>query len=107
MKKKGRTRLYCVEDCAELRSRIDRELAQIEGVEVLGYAGRASEAVREIRKHQPGCGCARLAATRRQRARCRQGIAARGLAADRNGSDEPLRPYLQGTLPEGRREIFL
>jgi len=53
MKKKGRTRLYCVEDCAELRSRIDRELAQMEGVEVLGYAGRASEAVREIRKHQP------------------------------------------------------
>jgi len=53
MKKKGHTRLYYVEDCAELRSRIDRELSQIEGVEVLGYAGRASDAVREIRKHRP------------------------------------------------------
>jgi len=51
--KKGHTRLYYVEDSAELRSRIDRELAQIEGVEVLGHAVGASEAVREIRKHQP------------------------------------------------------
>ena len=50
---KGHTRLYYVEDRAELRSRIDRELAQIEGVEVVGHADRASEAVREIRRHQP------------------------------------------------------
>jgi DNA-binding NarL/FixJ family response regulator len=47
------TRLYYVEDSAELRSRIDRKLAQVEGVEVLGYSARAHDAIREIRRYQP------------------------------------------------------
>ena len=49
----GPTRLYYVEDSAELRSRIDRELAGIDGVEVLGYSERASEAIGEIRRRRP------------------------------------------------------
>jgi two-component system response regulator DevR len=49
----GRTRLYYVEDSAELRSRIDRELAGIEGIDVLGHSERASEAIREIQRCQP------------------------------------------------------
>ena len=48
-----RIRLYYVEDSAELRSRIDRELAQVDGIEVLGYSERAADAVREIRQCQP------------------------------------------------------
>jgi len=49
----GRTRLYYVEDSAELRSRIDRELAGIDGIDVLGHSERAPEAIREIRRCQP------------------------------------------------------
>ena len=49
----GRTRLYYVEDSAELRSRIDRELAGIDGIDVLGHSERAAEAIREIRRCQP------------------------------------------------------
>ena len=47
------TRLYYVEDSAELRRRVDCELAQIDGVEVMGHSERAPEALREIRRHQP------------------------------------------------------
>src|SRR5260221_11370355 len=49
----GRTRLYYVEDSAELRSRIDRELAGIDGIDILGHSERAAEAIREIRRCQP------------------------------------------------------
>jgi DNA-binding NarL/FixJ family response regulator len=48
-----RTRLYYVEDNAEVRRRIDRELSRIEGVEVLGYSEKAVEALREIRRRRP------------------------------------------------------
>jgi Response regulator containing a CheY-like receiver domain and an HTH DNA-binding domain len=51
--KSGRIRLYYVEDSAELRTRIERELAGIESVEVIGHAERAPEAIRAIRLHQP------------------------------------------------------
>src|SRR5438128_512418 len=50
---KVHTRLYYVEDSAELRRRVDSELAQIDGVEVLGHSERAPEAIREIRTRQP------------------------------------------------------
>jgi len=47
------TRLYYVEDSAELRRRIDHELSEIDGVEVTGHSERAPEALREIRRQQP------------------------------------------------------
>jgi DNA-binding NarL/FixJ family response regulator len=47
------TRLYHVEDSAELRRRVHSELAQIESVELTGYSGRAQEALREIRRTRP------------------------------------------------------
>ena len=47
------TRLYYVEDSAELRRRVDDELAQIDGVEVMGHSERAPDALREIRRHRP------------------------------------------------------
>jgi len=46
-------RLYCVEDSSELRLRINREIAGIDGIELLGYSERALEAVLEIRRCQP------------------------------------------------------
>lgn len=36
-----------------MRSRIDRELAEIDGIDVLGHSERASEAILEIRRCQP------------------------------------------------------
>ena len=51
--KTSRIRLYYVEDSSELRSRIDRELAGIDGVLLMGHSERASEALREIRQCRP------------------------------------------------------
>jgi two-component system response regulator DevR len=49
----GRIRLFHVEDNDEMRSRIDRELAGIRGVELVGHSGKAPEAIREIRRSDP------------------------------------------------------
>jgi two-component system response regulator DevR len=50
---KALLRLYCVEDCRELRLRISRELAQSGSVEIVGYADAASKATCEIRRLRP------------------------------------------------------
>ena len=49
----GRIRLFHVEDNDQMRSRIDRELAGITGVELVGHSGKAREAIREIRRSDP------------------------------------------------------
>ena len=36
-----------------MRARIDRELAGIRGVELVGHSGTAAEAIREIRRRDP------------------------------------------------------
>jgi DNA-binding NarL/FixJ family response regulator len=52
---RGRARksLFHVEDSAELRSRIEGELALLNGIEVVGFAGRADDAIMQIRRLEP------------------------------------------------------
>jgi DNA-binding NarL/FixJ family response regulator len=45
--------VYYVEDCVEVRARIGRELALLDGVELVGCAERAAEAIACIRRSCP------------------------------------------------------
>jgi len=47
------TRVYYVEDCFEVRTRVSRELAHIDGIELVGCAERAAEAIACIRRSRP------------------------------------------------------
>src|SRR5262249_55448779 len=49
----GRLRIFCVEDNAEMRARIDGELAGITGIDVVGHSETAAEALLAIRRFQP------------------------------------------------------
>jgi two-component system response regulator DevR len=49
----GRKRLFHVEDSGELRRRISRELAQVTGIDVVGFSDRADDAIAQIRRMQP------------------------------------------------------
>lgn len=46
-------RLFHVEDSAVLRNRIGRELAQLTGIEIVGFSDRADDAIRQIRRIAP------------------------------------------------------
>jgi two-component system, NarL family, response regulator DevR len=48
-----RKRLFHVEDSGELRSRISRELAQLAGIDVVGFSDRADDAIAQIRRMEP------------------------------------------------------
>jgi DNA-binding NarL/FixJ family response regulator len=47
------TRVYYIEDCVEVRARISRELALLDGIELVGCAERAAEAIASIRRSCP------------------------------------------------------
>ena len=47
------TRVYYVEDCVEVRTRVSREMAHIDGIELVGCAERAGEAIACIRGSRP------------------------------------------------------
>ncbi len=49
----ARKRLFHVEDSAELRDRIGRELAQLNGIEIVGFSNRADDAIMQIRRIKP------------------------------------------------------
>jgi DNA-binding NarL/FixJ family response regulator len=49
----ARKRLFHVEDSVDLRNRIEEELARLTGIEVVGFAGRADDAIRQIRRLEP------------------------------------------------------
>ncbi len=49
----ARKSLFHVEDSAELRNRIEGELALLSGIEVVGFSGRADDAIRQIRRLEP------------------------------------------------------
>jgi two-component system, NarL family, response regulator DevR len=49
----GRKRLFHVEDSGELRRRISRELAQVTGIDVVGFSDRADDAIAQIRRMEP------------------------------------------------------
>jgi DNA-binding NarL/FixJ family response regulator len=46
-------RLFHVEDSAELRNRIGRELAQLTCIEIVGFSDRADDAIVQIRRIKP------------------------------------------------------
>jgi DNA-binding NarL/FixJ family response regulator len=52
-KQQRHTRVYYVEDCVEVRTRVSRELASIDGIELVGCAERAPEAIACIRRSRP------------------------------------------------------
>ncbi len=49
----ARKRLFHVEDSAELRNRIGRELAEIARIEIVGFSDRVDDAIMQIRRMQP------------------------------------------------------
>jgi DNA-binding NarL/FixJ family response regulator len=49
----ARKSLFHVEDSAELRSRIEGEISRLAGIEVVGFSGRADDAIRQIRRLEP------------------------------------------------------
>jgi DNA-binding NarL/FixJ family response regulator len=49
----ARKRLFHVEDSAELRNRIGRELAQLTRIEIVGFSDRADDAIMQIRRIKP------------------------------------------------------
>jgi two-component system response regulator DevR len=49
----ARKSLFHVEDSLDLRNRIEGELAQLTGIEVVGYSDRADDAVAQIRRMKP------------------------------------------------------
>jgi DNA-binding NarL/FixJ family response regulator len=49
----ARKRLFHVEDSAELRNRIGRELAQLASIEIVGFSDRADDAITQIRRIKP------------------------------------------------------
>ncbi len=50
---RARKRLFHVEDSAELRDRIGRELAQLTHIEIVGFSDSAGDAILQIRRIKP------------------------------------------------------
>ena len=49
----ARKRLFHVEDSVDLRIRIEEELARLTCIELVGFSGRADDAIRQIRRLEP------------------------------------------------------